>query len=167
MSETTTTQPADDATTTPEDTAGAENTTEPGESTGEPDGGPEDASGDDAATAKLRREAAKHRTRAKELAEQVETLTARLAATDADTLARALAATGLSVKAFTAAGPELDELRNAETGVLDVAQIAAAAEQVRRDLGVGVPRPNPQQGSPSQAPRRGDLTDAFAHPHRR
>lgn len=130
---------------------------------GQPDNQPDDGDqseddGDDPGN-KARREAKSLRDRLRATETERTEAVARADAADAAILSTALEAAGLSAVLWKAAEVNADELRS-ESGVLDHGAIVAAAQQVRRDAGLGGPAPNPQQGSPSGAAGQ-SFVDAF------
>lgn len=146
------------------------------EAAGDQESGQDDPpeTGDDPAK-RARREAKGLRDRAKAAEDQVAALTATLAAADDAMLASMLQGTSLTPELFRRAGPELAELRDEGTGLLDGALVIAAADEIRLAFGmpkVGVPLPNPGQGVPNPARaaspgQAGAISDALTESRRK
>lgn len=130
------------------------------------DDGHQDDHDDGGDLAKARRQAAGYRTKLRDTEAERDTLTARIAAMEAATVASALATAGLDARLWKAADVDLTEFRS-EAGVLDMAALIDRATALRREFGMpDRPRPNPQQGMPSLARPQG-LAQAFDPHHAR
>ncbi|MBX7455494.1 hypothetical protein GR927_46570 [Mycolicibacterium sp. 3033] len=99
---------------------------------------------------KLRREAARRRAQLREVETERDTLRERLTSQQQAIIDRACAAARLTDRHTAAAGIDLGNLVDAETGLLDVDRLMHTVDAARREFGVGrAPAPNRQQGSGS------------------
>jgi bacillopeptidase F (M6 metalloprotease family) len=121
-------------------------------------GGHDEATGDDS-TDNGNAEAAKWRHRLRDAEAERDGLQARIDTAETAVVDYALNQAGLDVRLWRASEVVLDQLRD-DSGQLDIAAVVGHAQQLKSELGLSGPRPNSQQGQPSQPPRTG-LADAF------
>lgn len=99
---------------------------------------------------KVRREAAKYRTRLRDMTAERDTLQDRLTNQQQAIIDRTCAAARLTDRHVTAAGIDLENMVDPGTGLLDVDRLSYAVEKARREFGVArPPAPNMQQSSGS------------------
>jgi hypothetical protein len=104
-------------------------------------------------------EAAKWRRRLRDTEAERDALTERITGAESAALNYALDVAGLDERLWRAAEVDVDWFRD-ESGALDIGEVIARAGQLKHELGIAGPRPNPQQGTPSQG-RQYSLADAF------
>jgi len=155
--------PAPDSGDTP-DTAGAAILDPTPDTADAADDHAEDSDGDsDGDERPGNREAAKYRRKLRDAEAERDALTAQLAAAEQAVIGYALGQAGIDPRLWALSEVNIDELRT-EGGQLDTGKVIARASEIRAEV-YGGPRPNPQQGVPSQRPARSALADAF-DPHR-
>lgn len=113
---------------------------------------PEDKGNGNREAAKLRHQRNQARTERDELA-------ARLEAVETKLLGHALATANLDPRLWEVSEQKLDDYRD-DDGHLNLTALTERAQAIKTELGLGGPRPNPQQGLPSHPPR-GTLEAAF------
>jgi len=149
----------------PADTpANATDTTETGglkgsDSKSDPTGTPTEDTTEDGESRGGNHEAAKYRVRLRETETERDALAARLATSERSVIDHAIAAAGIDPRLWELSGIDLNELRT-ETGALDIAATVDRARAIRAEVYGAGPRPNPQQGTPSQRPGN-SLAEAF------
>ncbi|OHV03889.1 hypothetical protein [Mycobacterium talmoniae] len=151
----------DDAEPTAEDYAAAERVLTADTNTADAETDDGDDQGD---IGKVRREAAKLRTRAKTAEAERDQANELLARTRQSIVDDALTTAGVDPRLLTAAGHSIESFIDADTGLIDRDQLAEAIEAVRDEF--KLPRgftPNRSQGAGGQPPppAKPSLADAF------
>jgi hypothetical protein len=115
---------------------------------------------------KARREAARYRTRLRDVEAERNTLRDRLTNQQQADIDRACAAARLTERHVAAAGINLENMVDGESGLLDADRLAHTVEMARREFGVGrSPAANRQQATGTRMPGQsasGAFTEAFA-----
>jgi hypothetical protein len=145
-----------------EDTPDGQMATEPTPET-EPDNAPEDDDGDGddkGDITKARAQAAKYRARLREAEQERDALSEQLEQAEQRVIGYALARVSIDRRLWELSEVDLDTLRD-DSGHLDIRKVIDTAQSIRTEVYGPGPRPNPQQGSPSQAPATSGLRDAF------
>lgn len=111
-----------------------------------------EATGGNAEAAKLRHQRNEARQERDQLAEKITAAENRI-------LTYSLEAAGLDPRLWEVSEQNLDDFRD-DDGHLDIGALIERAKTIRTELGLTGPRPNPQQGQPSNSPK-GTLEAAF------
>lgn len=104
-------------------------------------------------------EAAKFRHQRNEARQERDQLAEKISAVENRVLTYGLEAAGLDPRLWEVSEQNLDDFRD-DDGHIDIGALIERAKTIRTELGLTGPRPNPQQGQPSNSPK-GTLEAAF------